>query len=31
LFEQIRFKLKQQDVADFEPLGQSFQIAWNQL
>ena len=26
-FEQIRLKLKQQDVADFKPLGQSFQVA----
>lgn len=27
-FEQIRFKLKQQDVADFTPLGQSFQVVY---
>lgn len=27
LFEQIRLKLKQQDVADFKPMGQSFQVA----
>ena len=26
-FEQIRTKLEKQDVADFLPLGQSFQIA----
>ncbi|MFO7679047.1 MAG: YgiT-type zinc finger protein [Chloroflexota bacterium] len=26
-FEQIRLKLKQQDVAEFEPMGQSFQVA----
>ncbi len=26
-FEQIRLKLKQQDTADFKPLGQSFQVA----
>jgi len=26
-FEQIRAKLKRQDVDDFEPLGQSFQVA----
>ena len=26
-FEQIRLKLKQQDVADFKPMGQSFQVA----
>jgi YgiT-type zinc finger domain-containing protein len=26
-FEQIRLKLKQQDVAEFKPMGQSFQVA----
>lgn len=26
-FEQIRLKLKQQDVADFKLMGQSFQVA----
>ena len=26
-FEQIRAKLEQEDVADFQPLGQSFQVA----
>jgi YgiT-type zinc finger domain-containing protein len=26
-FEQIRLKLKQQDVAEFKLLGQSFQVA----
>jgi len=26
-FEQIRAKLERQEVADFEPLGQSFQVA----
>ena len=26
-FEQIRSKLERQDVADFQPLGQSFQVA----
>ena len=25
-FEQIRAKLESQDVADFEPMGQSFQV-----
>lgn len=25
-FEQIRAKLERQDVADFQPLGQSFQV-----
>jgi YgiT-type zinc finger domain-containing protein len=25
-FEQIRAKLERQDVADFEPMGQSFQV-----
>jgi len=28
-FEHIRLKLKQQDVDDFTPLGQSFQVAYN--
>ena len=27
LFEQIRAKLEHQEVADFQPLGQSFQVA----
>lgn len=27
-FEQIRAKLERQEVADFQPLGQSFQVAW---
>ncbi len=26
-FEQIRDKLEKQDVADFQPLGQNFQVA----
>jgi len=26
-FEQIRAKLERQEVADFQPLGQSFQVA----
>jgi YgiT-type zinc finger domain-containing protein len=26
-FEQIRTKLERQEVADFQPLGQSFQVA----
>jgi YgiT-type zinc finger domain-containing protein len=26
-FEQIRAKLEQEDVADFQPLGHSFQVA----
>lgn len=26
-FEQIRLKLKQQDTAEFKPMGQSFQVA----
>jgi len=27
LFERIRSKLEQQDVSDFEPIGQTFEVA----
>jgi YgiT-type zinc finger domain-containing protein len=27
-FEQIRQRLERQELADFQPLGQSFQVAW---
>ena len=30
-FEQIRAKLSRQDVADFQPLGQSFQVRGDKL
>ena len=30
-FEQIRAKLMRQDVADFQPLGQSFRVPWAEV